>query len=1022
MSKAARTPAVAMFIVGLLYFGTFVRYGINLHDEGTLLYQIERVADGQVPYTEFHIGYTPAVYQVHATLMRWFGVDVVPGRWFLAIVNSLTLAVLTRLAALVLPAAASWIPAALYMVSIPVHRGEFAAFNIPYPVWYNTLLFALSVLAIIRFGESGRLLWLVTSGVAAGINFAFKPNAGLLNVAALGVALLAICPAVRSQASVRRRRVETTWWWCFAAAVFAGVVGVFSGGAGPREYWLFVAPAAVALLIGGWRSLVSEEAPGKPNVITASVLLCAGFAVVNLPWIATVLARLGAQRFAVDVLFLGAGFEKFYYLAYPPTAPLAFLLLAGAIVAYFLPGRLRRFGPPPDLLVALVPPVAIAALVYLGTHATMPDGFIAAIQSEAERFALAVTPCGHALVLLLCVAVIGSPSRDRVESLRLTILSIAAIFMYMQLYPRTDYMHWITAAPLSLVVGGAVTKWIAIRWADGVSRPRRVLVGVVFALPFVGYVMLRAAGAFSGLYVPADGGLRPVPQITLDNARAGLHINAGRAPRYAELARVARFVTEYTEPGEEVFTFPALDIVSFLSDRHNPTRHGYFYPRWPGHDWEAEVVADLMIRRPRLAVVLWGHAPFFVEAPLYYYALTSYLDSEYRLLTEIGRYAVLVRRDARLTAADARPASAAVEREIEKVADRAADDVAARFKQTGSPAELHVAEATMLERGTPELRGLLRHDDPAVRDATVEALRHARDPETANALLSGVVAGRFSARESLIAVRTVGNGADARCLGLLLRLLRHPDPRIVDAAKTAMLYVNNRGIAAMFWPGDSSGHSVAAMPVVPAQRALRIALFSTISDPQADTRLRWTAIWATRRLWDGEAVKLLAETAETGDGGAAVRAALQLAERGHTNREISRRMATMLAYEDMYAPRALHSMLTIEATPDAQTRFSSGAARAMRAVRAAVSAGSPAMMREASWVAASLGDGQLESALSEHLGAADRELVKAAIWGAQRANATQRLPRLRELQLHGDYQIRAFADRAVSYLERQAGP
>lgn len=1018
MSKPARAPAVAMFIVGLLYFGTFVRYGINLHDEGTLLYQIERVADGQVPYTDFHIGYTPAVYRAHAAVMHWFGVDVVPGRWLLAIVNSLTLAVITRLALLVLPAAASWIPAAIYMVSIPVHRGEFAAFNVPYPVWYNTLLFVVSVLALMRFGESGRLRWIVAAGATAGLNFAFKPNAGLLNVAALGIAVLAICPAARSQVSVRLRRCETAWWWCFASAVFVGVIGVFSGGAGPREYQLFVAPAVIALLIGGWRSLVCDQAPGRPSVIAASALLCTTFAIVNLPWMASVLARLGAQRFAVDVLFLGAGFENFYYLAYPPTAPLALLLLGGAVAAYVAPPRLRRVGIAPDLLVALAPLPAIVALVYLGTHATMPDGFIAAVASEAERFALAVTPCGHALVLLLCASVVGSPQRDRLATLHLTVLSIAAIFMYMQLYPRTDYMHWVTAAPLSFVVGGAVTQRIAMRWAEGVSRVRQAIVGAVFALPFVGYVALRAVGAFSGLYVFVDGGLTPVPQVTLDNARAAVHVNAGRSPRYRDLARVADFVAKNTAPGEEVFTFPALDVVSFLADRHNPTRHGYFYPRWPGHDWEAEVVADLMSKRPRLAVVLWGHAPFFVEAPVYYYALTSYLDDEYRLLTTIGPYAVLARRDAATTRGESGTAREAAAKTDSGIAPSDVD-AARRFVETGSAAELRAYEAVMLERGTPTLRKLLRHEDQAVRDAAVEALRHARDPETANALLSGVLAGRFSSRESLIAVRAVGNGADGRSLGQLLRLLRHPDPRIVDAAKTAMSYVGMHGTAATYWPGDSSGDSAAAMPTLPAQRALRKVLFATIGDPFADPRLRWTAIWATRALSDDEAARLLTEIAEDSDADGAVRAALQLAERGRANAAIAHRVATLLAYDDMYAPRALYSMVSADGARSGETDFTR---KVSRVVREAVRSGSPVAVREASWVAAGLGNPQVESALKDNLGAADRELVKAAIWGAERANAKQRLPRLRELQLHGDYQIRAFADRAVAYLERSPAP
>jgi hypothetical protein len=41
---------------------------INIEDEGTLLYQFERLADGQRPYVDFHLGYTPGVYYIHSWL------------------------------------------------------------------------------------------------------------------------------------------------------------------------------------------------------------------------------------------------------------------------------------------------------------------------------------------------------------------------------------------------------------------------------------------------------------------------------------------------------------------------------------------------------------------------------------------------------------------------------------------------------------------------------------------------------------------------------------------------------------------------------------------------------------------------------------------------------------------------------------------------------------------------------------------------------------------------------------------
>ncbi|HVM97035.1 MAG TPA: hypothetical protein VMT89_11630, partial [Candidatus Acidoferrales bacterium] len=90
--------AALVLVATFSYFAALAPYGLNVDDEGTLLYQIYRTYVGQILYVDFHAGYTPGVFFTNAAIFSLAGVNVVAVRLGLALVNALSVLCLYLLA------------------------------------------------------------------------------------------------------------------------------------------------------------------------------------------------------------------------------------------------------------------------------------------------------------------------------------------------------------------------------------------------------------------------------------------------------------------------------------------------------------------------------------------------------------------------------------------------------------------------------------------------------------------------------------------------------------------------------------------------------------------------------------------------------------------------------------------------------------------------------------------------------------------------------------------------------------
>jgi hypothetical protein len=657
-----------------------------------------------------------------------------------------------------------------------------------------------------------------------------------------------------------------------------------------------------------------------------------------------------------------------------------------------------------------------ASVGSLARLALMPQGFAAAIVGEVELGAFALTLIVHWLALIaLALRAKSGEARDKRDGFELILLCFS-VFMYLQVYPRTDFMHWITAAPLSLVVGVGLLSRIAERWGEAATRAGRAVVASAFIAPFLFAVLVRAAPRVAAVATDENGAVGRPPSVQLQSERARVWMNLGRTPRYGDLDNVVAFLREHTEPGEEIFTFPVLELVSFLSDRHSSTRRGYFFPRSPGHDEEAEAVASLIERKPRYAVVLNDHVPYFVHAHMYFYDIVDYLTEAYRPHASFGPYVVLRRRDAD---ADADSVVAVSVPRTSMTPPAWLEEGLASTDAAVRTATLAKADALLVERFQPDIVAALEDTDPAVRDRAVWTLRHSLDPEIGGALAHAAGEGRLSPREQVLALRIADHHMNAEGVAHLLALARDAKGRVQQEAKRDFYSASVLERAAEYWQkGDDSPSLRRIEPLSPeAARTLR----RWIEDPTEPADVRGAAIWAAAELPD-EQVQLALRRSRLLEPPAPASEDSRSATEPATEDVILRAVAayeTALRGTPAWSITEALAVLRFEAgdleylIPRLVMRTYDRSADHDRQLAEALAAGDPRVRREAGWLAAVIGGPQTLDAVVSNLRDEDPKLRASAIWALHRRGETQYKDDIEHLRNDSDSTVRQFAERAT---------
>ena len=618
----------------LLLFASLARYGLNIGEEGATVHLFGRTARGEVPYVDFISGYTPGYFYFHAALLAFLGESVMAVRWPLVAVHTANVLLLYAMGRTLLPRPWAVLAALAYPASLPVVEASELSFNVPYPAWYTLLFLSLGFFTTRAALSRGHLLLWALAGALAGLSFSFKPNSGLFHLSFVALA-----------ATLGSRNGQPEAWPVLRArhavpgAVLAGIAAVLRHHWTGRELLVFFLPLCgivAALLI---RPLHAAPAGDRPRAALPALLAtAAGFAALTFPWLLWWWGALGTQRFLHDVLFIGTGYERFFYEPYRASARQLSIALLVAAAAWGIPGAAKSVRS----LRRLAWLVAVAALAAGLGHALLaepPEGFVAACISAWQSAWFLLVPVAHgwSAVHLWRSGGRGDPSRSA-----FALLALAAQCSWLNAYPRSDFFHVAYAAPLSGIVVAYALREYALRWSALLPllwqrrAGRLVWVGVATMLVVVAVPHGRIAGRVLATALGFEAGLE-----RLGVQGAPVLIQRGPAGnRQRDLAATVAYLRSAGERGAWLLTFPDLELVTFLAGLRSPARIGYFKAGWPAHRVEAEVVDSLRERRPRWIVSEDPVSLFFYDAPAYFFLLRHWVQQHYRPVHRFGTFVV----------------------------------------------------------------------------------------------------------------------------------------------------------------------------------------------------------------------------------------------------------------------------------------------------------------------------------------------------------------------------------------------
>ena len=187
-------------------------------------------------------------------------------------------------------------------------------------------------------------------------------------------------------------------------------------------------------------------------------VILGGFLLVTMLWLSYFLPRLGIDRFAEEILLLGAGVERIYLIYYPDISAWSGALMAGLVALWGLvfligAGVLRR-----RAILALGSVLTLGLLSTLGIFGLAPEGLLLSIAMQLENLSFFLIPALLLAGTLMWLVRMSHPlvwfaAQVRPSLARVTVALVFALMLFLQLYPRIDFMHVVCGDAVCLGAG-----------------------------------------------------------------------------------------------------------------------------------------------------------------------------------------------------------------------------------------------------------------------------------------------------------------------------------------------------------------------------------------------------------------------------------------------------------------------------------------------------------------------------------------------------------------------------------------
>lgn len=617
--RAGRRALAALAVLGLAvaWFAPSVRLGLEMVENGMILYPSWRVAHGAVPYRDFVQLFGPSLFYVNAAVLSLFGADLVAIRWIVLALKVATLAAAYLCARRV--ASTAWALGVVVAVGV-VWGTPWWLFSTPYANH-----FALALCLAGCWLSLALPVPLAFRGAAAGLCFGlaatFKQTSGLFALVALALALL-LSPADEDVSGPRwlMGRLGGLLRWLTLAASAALLAAYFA----PRwTGWTLLAlaaPAATLLAVAARREWAGHLDPRARAAGTAALLAAGAAAALPVFLYALVFAAHGALGAFLFNTVRGLPERVQWFVPYvaPPWASWAAVATAALGLAAL---RAWRRG---------------ATWGWRAAAALAAGGGAAVVVAASDTPGMWVPVAFGAGALLLPAIAWGGIAElagTRRPDAALARVACFAIISLAFLYPAGDYWHVLMVAPAFLpLLAHQGERWMRVDRPARSALPLALAVAALALFLVTPFLRMRSEQlAAARAIAPAQGPLGGLVEAS---------------PRFRAAAAVAEHLG--ARPGAPLLVTGSESLLYVLTGRDSSLAPDEFVIYLIGFDLIAPEVARELLPEARVLAQLDATRPTIVEVDpasarfrRLYPIAARWIDAHYRAALTPAPYRVL---------------------------------------------------------------------------------------------------------------------------------------------------------------------------------------------------------------------------------------------------------------------------------------------------------------------------------------------------------------------------------------------